>query len=573
MGTLHVTALVNAARRGCRRMLSALTALPHTIGWTGVVLAAVLVVAVALRLKGVGWGLPYSYQDPDERVVILHALRIARGHPNPQFFYYPSMFFDMVGVAVWIVGTLPEPARLAARLAGHVPDRPYAVLPDRPRPRRRLRGRLGVSDLPPRPRGLLAPGRPAGGAVPGLEPLSVRYSHVAVTDVPATMFGLLALLLFVRAAHRGSARTLMAGALAAGLAAGTKYNLGMLLVPGAVACWYVYRADLAGRRLWRLPLRVLRRVAAPMLVAFVACTPYAVLDPRHFLGDFYRQNQIVAHGWLGFENVHNGYWYNLSVNLVGSLGVVLVVLGLAGLALALARRTRADLVLVSYAVAYYLYVSSWHELMDRYLLPIVPVLIVLAVRACAELAAVPVVRRRALRVAVVAAAAALLLGALVMPARASLNYSRSLSGTDVRTVAKVWLEERLPPNAVIAEEQYGPPLVARYDLRYFTKLRLTTPSYHIYKLRLPLPGKGDPKARLKYLIMHKVRYVVLSSDVDSRVLAARAIYPAQVAFYEELARHARLIATFGPRAGERGPEIRVYELPATLTLAALRRSP
>ncbi len=66
--------------------------------------------------------------------------------------------------------------------------------------------------------------------------------------------------------------------------------------------------------------------------------------------------------------------------------------------------------------------------------------------------------------------------------------------------------------------------------------------------------------------------MVLSSDVDSRVLAARASYPVQVAFYEELDRFGRLIATFSPRSGERGPVIRVYRLPATLTLAVLRRA-
>jgi len=131
--------------------------------------------------------------------------------------------------------------------------------------------------------------------------------------------------------------------------------------------------------------------------------------------------------------VHNGYWYNLSVNLAGSLGVVLLALGLAGIVLALVNRTRADVVLVPYLLVYYLYVSSWHELMDRYLLPIVPLLIVLAVRACLALAAVPIVRRRGV---VVAVAAALLLGAIVLPARASISYSRSLSGTDVRTAPR-----------------------------------------------------------------------------------------------------------------------------------------
>ena len=174
---------------------------------------------------------------------------------------------------------------------------------------------------------------------------------------------------------------------------------------------------------------------------------------------------------------------------------MLLALGLVGLVLALARRTRADLVLAPYVIVYYLYVSSWHALMDRYLLPIVPVLIMLAMRACATLAAVPLVRRRALRVAVVAAAAALLLGAIVMPARASISYSRSLSGTDVRTVAKDWLEAHLPANAVIAEEQYGPPLVARYDLRYFTRARLSTPSYYIHDHPFPSGPAGSLLSR------------------------------------------------------------------------------
>ena len=92
--------------------------------------------------------------------------------------------------------------------------------------------------------------------------------------------------------------------------------------------------------------------------------------------------------------MHNGYWYNLSVNLLGSLGIVLLALGLVGIVLALVRRTRADLILVPYVIVYYLYVSSWHALMDRYLLPIVPLLIVLAVRACLAPVARPAVRRR-----------------------------------------------------------------------------------------------------------------------------------------------------------------------------------
>ena len=48
-----------------------------------------------------------------------------------------------------------------------------------------------------------------------------------------------------------------------------------------------------------------------------------MLDAPHFLRDFLRQNRIMDRGWLGFEHVGNGFWYNLTPNLTGAIGVVL----------------------------------------------------------------------------------------------------------------------------------------------------------------------------------------------------------------------------------------------------------
>ena len=570
MRTQTLRPLLTTARRFGRRVAVGASWAVAAIGWSGLILVGVLAVAAFLRFKGVSWGLPYSYQDPDEKVVLLRAFRIARGHLNPEFFFYPSLLFNLIGTAIWGVSKFYVPhsgITLISPVTFVTDPTPYYLIG------RSVVATCGVVSVYLMYRlGKEAFSRPVGLVAAlflAVEPLHVRYSHVAVTDVPATMFGLLALLLFLRAARLRSPRTLLFGALAAGLATGTKYNLGMLVVPGVIACWYVYRGQPAAHRVRALAARATRRIAAPMLLAFVVSTPYAVLDPRHFLGDFVSQNKIVANGWLGFENVHNGYWYNLSVNLLASLGIVLLALGLIGIVLALVRHTRADLILVPYVIVYYLYVSSWHALMDRYLLPIVPLLMVLAVRACLAPVARPAVRRRAI---VVAVATAVLLGAIVLPARASINYSRSLSGTDVRTVAKVWIERHLKPGTVIAMEPYGPPLVPYFDLRFYAEASLTTPSYTIYKLPLPLPGASDPRARLRALVAHHVTYVVLSSQVDSRVMAARATYPLQILFYQELTRFGRNVATFTPRPGEQGPTITVYRLPASLTLAALNRA-
>ena len=546
-----------------------LRGLPAAVGWTGLVLLVILAVAAYLRLRGVHWGLPYSYQNADERIVLQRAFRVARGHPNPEFFFYPSLLFYLIGTVTWAIGHVyhPHGALLLAPTTFVTGATPYFLIG------RTVVAACGVASVWlvyrlgreafSRPVGLLA------ALFLAVEPLHVRYSHVAVTDVPATMFGLLALWLFVRAARRRDARTLLFGALAAGLATGTKYNLGMLVLPGAIACAYVYAPELRERadRVGAFLTRLLRRVALPMGLAFLVSTPFALLDPLHFLADFYKQNHIVANGWLGFENVHNGYWYNLSVNLLGSLGPVLLVLGLIGLALACHRRRRADLIIAPYVIVYYLYVSSWHELMDRYLLPIVPLLVVLAMRACAELAAVPGVRRRALAFGV---AAALLLGAIVVPAQGSLSYSRSLSGTDVRTIAMTWVERHVPRSAVIAMEPYGPPLIPRLRLPYYRAAGLRAVSYDIVRLPLPVPNKRDRYHNLRALLERDVRYVIISSDVQTRVLAARHVYPAQVRFYHQLARRGHLVKRFVPGPNERGPVISVYRLPASLTVASLR---
>ena len=66
------------------------------LGVAGVLLIAVLALALALRLKGVTWGLPYSFVNSDESVVVPKAFAAARGHLDPQFFYYPSLFFYLV---------------------------------------------------------------------------------------------------------------------------------------------------------------------------------------------------------------------------------------------------------------------------------------------------------------------------------------------------------------------------------------------------------------------------------------------------------------------------------------------
>jgi len=176
-------------------------------------LVAVLVIAAALRLKGIGWGLPYSLVNVDESTVLPKAFGAARGGLNPQFFYYPSFFFYVVGAAylaaaplLWVVkGANP------LAVASFVTDPgPYFVLG------RLVSAAAGTASVYLVYRlGREAFGRPAGlvaALLLALAPLHVAYSHMAVTDVTATMLSLLALLLLLQAARGAGGRRLVAGA-------------------------------------------------------------------------------------------------------------------------------------------------------------------------------------------------------------------------------------------------------------------------------------------------------------------------------------------------------------------------
>jgi 4-amino-4-deoxy-L-arabinose transferase-like glycosyltransferase len=543
-----------------------------------VVLAAVLVLAALLRLKGIAWGLPLSLVNVDESTVLPKAFGVARGGLDPQFFYYPSFFFYLVG-AVYL---LAAPVLWAVRgvdplaMASFVTDpTPYFVLG------RLVSAAAGTASVYLVYRlGREAFGRPAGlvaALLLAVAPLHVAYSHMAVTDVTATALSLLALLLLLQAARGAGGRRLIAGAVVAGLATSTKYNLGLLVLPATVAAAYACReqvaARLAARRAargpggphlaafgraalaWARPL--LLRVYLPMLVAFVLGSPFIVLDPGHFRHDFLRQNRIMARGWLGFENAGNGLWYNLHVNLWAALGAVLLVLGLAGLVWALWRHRPFDLMVAPYVIVYVAYVSTWKELADRYLLPVVPLLILLAVRFCVELATA----RPAWRRVGVPVAAALLAVALVAPVRASLAFDRGLSGPDTRAQATAWIEANVPTGATVAVETSGPQLRRVADRRYYRQAgRLASSFFNVVRLGLPAPGMPNRSHDLDWVRSSGAQYVVVSSKVYDRVLAAAAHYPSVVAFYRDLDRRATLVKTFSPGPDERGPTIKVYRL-------------
>jgi hypothetical protein len=217
---------------------------------------------------------------------------------------------------------------------------------------------------------------------------------------------------------------------------------------------------------------------------------------------------------------------------------------LAGLAVALWRRRRADLALAAFAVCYFAFVSALHSHFDRYTLPLVPVLGVLAGATLSRsgageaAASAPGPAPSSLRRLLVPLA----LASLAVPLAWSIGDAHRLTKTDTRVVAQRWIEAHLPRGTTIAAESSTAPL----------------PGLRVTRLELPGPGREpDPHRSLAGV---GTDYVLVTGAVADRVLRARDRYPYEARFYDELRERTRLVYRLDPGGGLTGPWIRVYHV-------------
>ncbi len=332
--------------------------------------------------------------------------------------------------------------------------------------------------------------------------IHVAYSRAAVTDVPLTLGVAVALGLMVKG------RLELAG-VAVGLAMGFKYPGVFLLLPLVVAGW---------RRWSRLASAVVLAIAA-----FLASSPFVLVHRHQAWHEAWRVQRLARDGWLGFEHDHAAPIAFVD-RLWEGLGPALLVCVL-GLVVALVRRTRVDLVLALFVLAYFVDLMTLNAHFDRYVLPLVPPLGALAGRF------------RSL------APVTLLL--LVVPLAWSIRDAKELTRTDTRVIAQRWIEQHISPGTHVAVDP-STPMVA---------------GYHILPLQLPGPGRAfDEHRNLGRLRREGIRDVLISGAITDRVLAARDRYPREAAFYEQLANCKCRVYYVAPGHGRTGPWVAIYAL-------------
>jgi hypothetical protein len=548
-------------------------------------LGLLLALGAFARIWGNGYGLPHTYH-PDEGHIVNRAIRFHGGDLDPRFFNWPSLYMYLLsgvyGLIFGLKGVVesfsesPTPFYLIGRtLTALMGTATIAVV-------YAMGGRLYGMTV-----GALA------AIFLAVNLLHIRDSHYITTDVPLTFLLSVAVLFTFRHWRDGRSRDAMWSGFFAGLAASMKYPGGLALLPLLLA--HVLRDGPAGAAWRRVVSPTLIGAGALAVVGFLIGTPYAVLTPVAFVRGVLSELREVNTVQFGNEADMNAYLFHLLHSFPEGMGWPLFLLALGGVALALWRHGRAEVILLAFPLPYFLVIGTWSSRFERYTLPLLPF-----VAITAALALVAVARaardRGAGRVAAVGVPVVAAL--LVAPEAARVvHWHVLLHRADTREVAGEWIERQIPNGARIAMEPYSPairlsPAMVRAERdRLDGTVASTIARRRFDRFLAASAGQAEQgywlvrlnTYDLAGLVERRVEYVVLSGFTYQRYQRACDRYAAACRFYRELEQRGTLVYTIEPgrdaqalwvgdiyspltRLSERarpGPPIKIYRLPVS----------
>lgn len=519
---------------------------PWAWGVTGI-----LVAALCLRLPSLGFGLP-ALNDPDELMFELGAIRMLKGPTlNPGWFGHPATT-TMYALAVvnalvfawgWAAGWFAGPAAFAEAV---YTDPTWMILPGRAMI---LACGLAVIVLAYR-LGARLFGRSAGLAAAALlavSPLHVKFSQIIRSDMMACVFMLACLLAALRVARDGRLRDYAWAALWLGLAIATKWPFAAVAlgVIGAGAMRMVADRAGAGRELRRLML-----FGAMAIATLLAVSPYLLIDFATVAANLQGEAQPHHLGATGGSPWWNLRWY-VANSLLGGLGLAGLALAAVGLVLGGQHRDARAVVLPVIAGIVVLLVTQ-RLVWDRWVLPLLPLLAILAGNAAARLCS-RLPRSMHLPGALLLAFAAGTPLALETMAQARERMD------DTRQQASRWLLDHAQPGDTVLIEHFA------FDL-------MGAP----YRFLFPLGEAGcvDARALLRgqvsYATVEKLRKARSNVDYGTlppgkagtchadyailtefdRYAAERHRFPAEYGAYAALLARGKIVASFFPVRGK-----------------------
>jgi hypothetical protein len=510
-----------------------------------VALAGILILAVVLRVWGIGFGLPYVYHV-DEPAYVSAALNLGAGiigrQPNPTGF--SNILFGEYATYFAL-------GRLTGQFASTAAfEQSYRMDPSAfnllGRTTSALLGALTVLVVFWLGREIWSPG---AGLLASLflavAFLHVRDSHYAVPDVAATFFVALCVFLCVHAVRRQVRWSRWAAAAAGGFALATKWSVLPVLIPlGIVFVCAGFASRQPTARANRFNPAALA-IILPLFAGFLAGGFQFLLQPNTFISYALREAHAGEAGGFGLWQIDTvSGWVFYLKTLAYGVGIAMLVLGIMGglgyLFTTLRQKDRLGALVLAFPLAYYLPMGITRHYFARYALPLIPFMALFAAGAAWAVGRWLGSRYPRLGLMLVAV---LVLGCAAQPLSQSIRHDLLLTRVDTRTLAKAWIEANIPAGARIAVDWpvHGPPLS--------TPDRSMPGSTQVYTVTV-VGLTGLAEHSLAWYRQQGFDYLVASSYISSIPLVYEHQDTQRRAFYASLDQELELVQEFRPGKGD-----------------------
>ena len=481
----------------------------------------ILLLALALRLTGLSWDQGYLLH-PDERFLTIVAVdRIhwpswpdvsavfdpARSPLNPralgpdghrQQFAYGSLPLYVVEIVSWIGGRWFDPSLWPYTRVAYV-GRFLTALVDASTV---LLAMLCARRAFGRTAALLT------GLLLALSVIMIQQAHFFVVDPWTTLFTMATLLCALRLAETSRPSWAILAGASLGAAVATKASIALLAVPVLLVIarqiWSSRSREQVGHA-----IRLVVAFAAAAIVVFALFEPYALLAPRAYLSDIRLQWQIATGQvdvpyTLQYVGTTPGI-YQVKQLVKWGLGPGLGIACLIAVVAAGRRwwhaRDASDLILLSWILCYSASIGRAETKYLRYLLPIVPPLVILA---SAMLSSWITQAGRRFRRGLVALAIG---GVLLVTAGWAAAFMSIYWQPHPRIAASRWMLDHIPRGATVGVEHWDDALPLNLRNAPGSDAAFQRVTMTLYDVR-------SNEEAFDYLAstLEQVDYIVLSSD-------------------------------------------------------------
>jgi hypothetical protein len=542
--------------------------------WAWPALAVILAGGFGLRLWGIAQGLPYAYNADEADHFVPRAVAMFERHSlNPHYFANPPAFTYLLHYlfAIWYGGA----GGVVHAFAAHPGDL-YTLA----RAAAAVLGTLALwllyatgARLFGRRIGLLA------AAIEAVAFLPVFYAHLALNDAPTLAPVTLSLLGSAGILCKGRMRDYLLAGVGLGLACATKYTAGVVLLPllAAAAARYLDSAAEGGSAsAARRTLASLALGGAVALLAFLIANPYALLAYQSFHSELVHQSTLSAEaqGKLGAPREGGILYYLWS--LTWGLGWVPALAALGGAVTVWRRGARLGWLLVPAPLCYLAFMGFQGRYFGRWLLPIFPILCLLAAVFVVQLAAggaglalklwrghaardgpgarpawVPWALRAGLTGVLVAVV-------LAQGLRYSVHSGTVLARADTRNLTRRWMLAHIPPGTPIVVEPVAPDQWGLRWNKYPSLVPRISPAGALETTVSHQVGIEDYERTLAPSLIgfyesHGYCWVISGSTESGRAFADPGAVPNAIAYYRALARSGAVAFSASPYARGKGP--------------------